>query len=173
MHKPKWATPERQAQLVRLFLRNGGFCVFGEKPCVNPERHHYEPFTLALVKDWIADDREAGNFSLQLQRRLLHRITERGAIRGRFSAISRTIYHDSQPQYYLEGIGISGLTFVPFAKVRISSSYTRLHVDINDVMQGLSKNKRRKAIRYANALPVEAQRAVDKLCSKAVSDYLK
>jgi len=173
MHKPKWATPERQAQLVRLFLRNGGFCVFGERPCVNPELHHYEPFANAIIKDWIADDREAKSFSLQLQRRLLHRIPERGSLRGTFNAISRTIYHDSQPRYYIEGIGISGLTFNPFAKVRLCSSYTRLHVDIKGVMQGISKNKRRKAIRYAKALPIEAQREVDKLCSRAVADHLK
>ena len=173
MPKPKWATPERQAHLVRLFLRNGGFCVFGEKPCSNPELHHYEPFIDSVIKDWIAEDREARSYLLRLQRQVLHRIPERGSLRGTFNAISRTIYHDNQPRYYLEGIGISGLTFIPFAKVRLASSFTRLHVDIGDILKGLSKNKRRKAVRYAKALPVEAQREVERLCSRAVAHYYK
>ena len=74
MPKPKWATPERQNHLVSLFLRSGGFCVFGGKPCTNPERHHYVPYIEALVKDWIADDREARGYILRLQRQALHRI---------------------------------------------------------------------------------------------------
>jgi len=173
MPKPKWATPERQNHLVSLFLRSGGFCVFGGKPCTNPQRHHYEPFIEALIKDWIADDREARGYLLRLQRQALHRIPERGSLRGTFNAISRTIYHDNQPMFYVEEMGISGLTFRPFAKVRLASSYIRLHVDIGDVMKGLSKNRRRKAIRYSKALPVEAQRQVDTLCSRAVADHLR
>lgn len=173
MPKSKWATPERQSHLVRLFLRSGGFCVFGEKPCSNPEHHHYEPFIDALVKDWIADDRDARAFILRLQRQTLHRLPERGAIRGIFSAISRTIFHDNQPLFYFEGIGISGLTFQPFVKVRLASSCTRLHVDIGDVLRGVSKNRRRKAIRYSKALPPEAQRQVDSLCGRAVADHLR
>lgn len=223
---PKWATPERQAHLVRLFLQHGNKCLLGHCACPEPTHYvhrrqiaitvpiaHYEPcsdtegnpihysdgsrayskeyrlaidrltlsevarlydlITEAIIQDWQADDRDSRGFVLRLQRQALHRIPERGSLRGAFSAISRTIFHDNQPRYYLEGLGISGLTFSPFAKVRLASSYTRLHVDIGDVMKGLSKNKRRKAVRYCKALPPEAQREVDNLCSRAVADHLK
>ena len=168
---PQWSTPERRDHLVRLFSRSGGFCVFGKRPCANPEAHHYEPFTDALIRDWIADDREARHYAEALQRRALHRIPERGALRGTFSAISRDIYYDSQPDYFVEGIGVSGLTHRPFAKVRVPSSFVRLHVDITDAMRGMSKNKRRKAKRYANALPVPVQREVERMCHEAVRHY--
>ena len=173
MPKPKWASPERQAHLIRLFIRSGGFCVFGESPCAHPELHHYEYFTDALVKDWIRDDREARAYMLKLQRMALHRMNEQGAIRGRFNSVSRNIFFDAQPRFYMEAIGISGLTFRPFAKVRLASSFTRLHVDISEPMKKVSKNRRRKAVRYSKALPVQTQTKVDSLCSKAVRDYLK
>ena len=173
MAKPKWANPERQAHLVRLFIRSGGFCVFSESPCANPDQHHYEYFTDALVKDWIRDDREARAYMLKLQRIALHRMNEQGAIRGRFNSISRNIFFDAQPRFYMEAIGISGLTFRPFAKVRLASTFTRLHVDIGEPMKKVSKNRRRKAVRYCKALPVDVQKDVDMLCSKAVIDYLK
>lgn len=132
----------------------------------------YERKMKELVADWIADDREARNYILRLQRLALHRLNERGSRRGTFNAISRTIYHDSQPQFYLEGMGISALTLRPFAKVRLASSFMRLHVDIGDTLKAMSKNKRRKVLRYANALPVDIQREVDNLCSRAVRHYL-
>lgn len=133
----------------------------------------YDKVSNELIADWKADDRQARGFLLSLQRQLLHRIPEKGSLRGTFNAISRTIYHDNQPRYYFEAIGISGLTFRPFAKVRLASSFMRLHVDLGDTLKGISKNKRRKAIRYSKALPIPIQREVDSLCAKAVRDYLR
>ena len=52
-----------------------------------------------------------------------------------FNPISREIFYDNQPEYYLEGLGISGITFKPFAKVRLSSSLIALHVDIGDLLR--------------------------------------
>ena len=88
-----------------------------------------------------------------------------------FSGISRDIYHDTQPFFFIEKTGISGLTFKPFAKLRLASSGTRLYVDISDVLKPLSKNARRKAVRYAksdNALRNE----IYSLCSTAVKKYI-
>ena len=169
---PEWATPERQAHLVRLFLRSGGFCVYGDKPCRCPELHHYEPFADMLVKDWVQDDKEARAYEAKIERKRLHGLSERGAIRGQFNAISRDIFHDKQPQSYLEAIGINGLTFTPFAKVRFASSNVRLHVDLGDTLKGLSKNKRRKAIKYGR-IPLEVQERIYPLVAKAVGDYLR
>ena len=169
---PKWVTPQRQTQLVDIFQRSSGFCVYGEHPCTNPEYHHYENYIIGLIKDWIADDREARAYLNRIISRSLHRIPEIGALRGSFNAISRDIYHDKQPQYYLEALGISGLTFRPFAKIRIASSFTRLHVDIGEPLKAVSKHKRRKAIRYGQSLPVEVQKQVEEICNRAIAHYL-
>jgi hypothetical protein len=33
MAHPKWVTPARQAELVELFVKSQGFCVYVNKPC--------------------------------------------------------------------------------------------------------------------------------------------
>ena len=168
---PKWALPHRQAHLVNLFIRSGGFCVFGHRPCPIPE-HHYEAYIERLIEDWIADDKAQANAERQAEIRALHRLPERGALRGTFSAIGRDIFFGQQPQYYLEALGISGVTFRPFALVRLASSYVCLFVDLGDALKGLSKAKRRKAARYGKALPQEVQEKVDEACRRAVKHYL-
>jgi len=145
---PKWATPDRQAHLVNLFLRSQGFCVFGHKPCPYPH-HHYELFIEGLIKDWVAEDRATRQAEREAEQKALHNLGERTRpVRGQFSAIGRDAFYAEQPQYYIEGIGISGLTFRPFAKVRLASSFVRLHIDLGDSLKQVSKNKRRKALRY-------------------------
>ena len=168
----KWANPQRQAHLANLFRRSGGFCVFGERPCSNPEQHHYELFIDGLIDDWRADDRAQQWADWQAEQKAIHSLGEVGRIRGEFNAISRDIFFASQPQFYLESLGISGLTFRPFAKVRLASSFIALHVDVGDAMRNESKNKRRKAVRYGKVTP-EVKKEVDRLCSLAVKDYRK
>jgi len=170
---PKWATPERQAHLVNLFLRSGGFCVFGERPCSCPELHHYEPFIEGLIDDWKACDRAKRWAEWKAEQRALHSLGEVGRIRGQFNTIGRDIFFARQPQFYIEGLGVSGLTFKPFAKVRLASSYVCLHVEVSNALKSVSKNKRRKAIRYGKALPEEAQQEIDRLVTLAVRDFRK
>ena len=167
---PKWATPERQAHLVNLFVRSGGFCIYGHKPCPNPE-HHYVPFTEGLIQDWIGDDRAERQALWQAEQRAMHFLNERGKAKGRFDAIAKDVFYAKQPLYYVEGLGISGLTFKPFAKVRLASSFTCLHVDISHAVKGISKNRKRKAIRYGK-LPYELWNTIDQACSLAVKHYL-
>jgi hypothetical protein len=132
----------------------------------------YELKSEDLIKYWIADDRERERYELELESKALHRTNDRTLpLHGRFSGVSRDIYHDSQPLYYLEQLGISGLTFKPFAKLRLASSGTRLFVDISDVLKPLSKNARRKAVRYGkstNALNND----IASTCYQAVKHYL-
>lgn len=169
----KWATHSRQAHLVKLFLRSGGFCVYGERPCSQPTLHHYEPFTEGLIADWKADDRAEQSALWEAERKALHGLAERGALRGQFSAIGRDIFFSQQPQYYLDGLGISALTFRPFAKVRLASSFVCLHIEITEALHTTSKARRRKAIRYGKPLPQEARGKIDQICSLAVKHYLK
>jgi hypothetical protein len=164
---PKWATPSRQAHLVNLFNRSQGFCVFGHKPCPYPE-HHYELYIEGLIAEWISEDKAQAKAEWQAEQRRLHSLGERRYTHcGQWSAIGKDIFYGNQPQYYLEGIGISGLTFKPFAKVRLASSYMNLHIDLADSLKDTSKNARRKAIRYGR-LTDTAQARI----RKAVRHYL-
>jgi hypothetical protein len=172
MASPKWATPSRQQHLVKLFLNSNGFCVFGHKPCLNPE-HHYDNFIEGLIADWQADDRAMDNAEWQAERQRLHSLGERRyPIRGQFNNISQDIFFSNQPLYYLEGIGVSGIKLKPFAKVRIASGYVYLFIDIGDSLKGLSKSKKRKAARYDKPLPPEYKRRVEEACRQAVRHYL-
>ena len=169
---PKWSTPNRKAHLVKLFLDSGGFCVYGHSNCPIPE-HHYEVFIEGLIDDWKAEDREQASLDWKAERKAIHSLGEhRLPIRGMFSAIARDIWHDRQPLFYLEALGMSGLKLQPFAKVKIASSYFHLYIDLSDSLKGTSKNKRRKAIRYGKPLPQEVEARVSKLVTLAVKDYL-
>jgi hypothetical protein len=139
MTKPKWVNPVRQAHLVSLFVRSRGFCVFGEPNCQIPE-HHYEIFIESLIDDWQADDRQQAKLEWQIERKLMHSLNEkRLPLRGRFNNISSEIWHNQQPIYYLESLGMDGLKLKPFAKVKLSSSYQHLYIDLGDSLRGISK----------------------------------
>jgi hypothetical protein len=173
MAQPKWATPSRQAQLVSIFLRSRGFCVFGHKACGIRE-HYYEIYIERLIADWKADDISQRQAEWKEERKRLHSLAERRyPLRGQFNNISRDIFYAKQPQFYLLGLGISGLTFKPFAKIRLSSSYVSLYVDLSDSLRMVSKAKRRKAIRYGKPLPLELQREIGQACKLAVGHYLE
>jgi len=128
-----------------------------------------------IIDIWQAEDRAQRQAEAKAERKALHSLGERRyPLRGQFSAIGKDVFYAEQPNHYLEGLGISGLTFKPFAKVRIASSYMRLfvNVDLGNTLKGVSKSKRRKAIRYGKALPVQVQRRIEELCRLAVRQYL-
>ena len=163
---PKWATPARRAYLVKLFLKSQGFCVFGHKPCPYPE-HHYELFIEGVIRNWILDDRAQSQAEWEAERKALHSLAERKyPLHGQFSATSKDIYLAKQPQYYLEGIGISPVTFKPFAKVRLASSYMRLFVSLADSLD--SKNAKRKVLRHSRLTETAHKRI-----RQAVKHYLE
>lgn len=169
----QWATIERKAYLVDLFRRCGGFCVYGERPCTDPEHHHYVHFVEGLIANWIAEDRECNLALWQAEQRRIHNLHERGNLKGEFGAISRDIFHSSQPEYYLMGFGMNTLTFRPFAKVRLASSFVSLYIDVSGAMRKLSKNQRRKATRYGRPLSHRSKAEIDQMCSLAVKDYYR
>lgn len=173
MSKPKWATAERQTHLVNLFLRSRGFCVFGHTACHIPQ-HYYETYIEELISDWIADDRERIQAEWLEESKHLHSLGERRfPLRGQFSAIAKEIFYARQPQFYLLGLGMSGLTFTPFAKVRLANSYINLYVDLSDTLGKVSKSKRRKAVRYGKPLPLELQGEINLVCKSAIDHYLE
>ena len=169
---PKWSTPNRQAYLVKLFLDSGGFCIFGHRNCPIPE-HHYSVYIEGVIGYWKAEDREAQRLDWIAESRAIHSLGERRTpITGRFNNISMDIFHDKQPLFYLEGLGIDGLILQPFARVKLASSYMRLYVSLGDSLRGISKNKRRKAIRYGKPLPKSISERIAEKVSLAVRDYI-
>jgi len=169
---PKWATSDRRNALVQLFLSSGGFCVFGHKECLIPE-HSYYLFSEYLIQDWKQLDREQSQAEWEAELKYMHNLGERAyPATGRFNAISRDIFADQQPVYYLDGQAVSGLTFKPFVRVRIASSYIRLYIDLGEALREVSKSKRRKAIRYNKPLPQEVEVKIRKVVLEAVRDYL-
>ncbi len=169
---PKWVTSARQTHLVALFERSGGFCVFGHKECLIPE-HHYEVFIGDLIADWVSDDKAQKLAEWLTERKELHSFGQHTyPLRGQFSAISKEIFGENQPLYYIQGLGMSGVTLKPFAKVRISSSYFTLFIALGDALRPVSKSKRRKAIRYGKPLPKDTQTTISEIVNEAVKHYI-
>jgi hypothetical protein len=73
--------------------------------------------------------------------------------------------------YYLEAVGISGLTFTPIAKARVASTPVRLFVDVPRSKRKMSKNARHKALRYGRGRLVGEDRTIAELCNLAVKDF--
>jgi hypothetical protein len=169
MTYPLWATPERQAALVELFARCGGFCIYGHRPCHNPA-HHYENYIEDIIKDWVADDNARRAAEWRREQQLLHHLPdERGWRRQRFDPVAREQFLSQRPEFYLEATGISGLTFTRVAKVRIPGTHMRLFADIPRT-KGMSAHKRRK-IRRQLGLAVEENRAIEQICQQAAKDF--
>ena len=125
-----------------------------------------------FIDDWKADDRLTRAEEYRLESIRLHSLAEpREPLRGQFSAISKDIFGANQPLYYLQALGISGVTLTPFAKVRISSSYMSLYVDLRDTLREVSKNKRRKATRYGKPLPYKIEAKIALQVRQAVEHY--
>lgn len=172
MAMPKWATTDRRSHLVKLFLDSGGFCIYGHKDCLIPA-HHYEVYIEYLISDWKSEDREQARLDWIEERKAIHSLGEPRYREGRFGTISREVFFGNQPAYYLEALGISGLTLTPFAKIKLGSSYMRLYVDLGDSLRGASKNQRRKAIRYGKVLPKVIDERIAETIREAVRHYLK
>ena len=170
-HEPEQGKPRLPCHIIHLNTIYW-HCAYGGYPCDKPHECHYELFTDRLVKEWVKDDRAQVQAEWQAERWELHALGERRTpIRGQFNGIGRDIFYSRQPEYYFEGLGISGLTFKPFAKVKLSNSFVYLYVDIGKALKAVSKSQRRKAVRYGKPLPKDVTGRVDELCSKAVRHY--
>jgi hypothetical protein len=169
--RPRWATEARQEYLSSLLLeylhdRKGWQCDLLSGDFHNPA---YEKRINGLIKDWQAYDREQDRAEWQAEQKRIHSLGEKILpLRGRFSAVAREVYHDQQPLYYLVGLGMSGLTLRPFAKVRLASSYQCLHIDLGTSLRHMSKHKRRKATRYGGGIPVAIERNVNALIHSTI-----
>ena len=172
-YKPEPDTPHLHCKGVIVKTKTRWHCAYGDYPCYKPFGSHYENYADNLIADWKQSDRQDRLGLWQAEQRAMHSLGERTyPVTGRFSAISRDIYHDNQPLYYLDGQSVSGLTLLPFVMVRIASGYMRLFVDLGTELRQVSKSKRRKAIRYGKPLPQETEAIIRRKVLQAVRDYL-
>ena len=127
-----------------------------------------------FITEWKSEDREQRRIDNRIEDIYHHNLSEpHKPLRGRFSAISKDIFNSAKPMYYTEGMGINILTFEPFIRIRISSSYERLYIGLGKVLRGVSKAKKRKAIRYGKPLPQTVAQTVNDLINKSVIHYLE
>ena len=171
-YKPEQGKPHLPCHCIHVHSLRW-HCAYGDYPCYKPHECHYELYTDRLVKEWVQNDRVIKQAQWENERNQLHSLGERREpVRGRFNGISRDVFYPRQPEYYLEGLGISGLTFKPFAKVKLANSYTHLFVDLGNALKPVSKSKRRKAIRYGKPLPKDVTGKIDDICNEAIKHYL-
>ena len=173
MSRPKWATPVRLAFKDSLLYRLDAFEVdlWSGEFYLSPklQKHIHD-----LVKDWIRDDAEQRRYDWLVAQKGIHESSDRVLPpRGRFSAVSRDVYHDSQPLYHVLAIGVSPLNHRPFAKVRIASSYECLFIDLGEMFRPLSKNQRRKIARHNKSFPAEIASQITYSIRSAVKHYRK
>ncbi len=189
MQFPLWATPQRRANLVELFDKSGGFCVYGEgQDCMairairfNPSQpvpkrfrqHLYEFHSEWLIEEWKADDRDMRAALSKLERRRLHalpRITHR----GQFDSLQREAFLAERPVFRIVGIGVNAFTQKRIAQVEIPGLHTTIWVDLSGIFNPSSKNKLRKLARYKRgAVPKGLADDIYARCRKAVAQYLK
>ena len=169
---PNWATPTRQAELSELLMSHLSELSEWKLDISTGEFFNLQYLSEMrfMIADWKDDDR----YLWKLEREAIHSLGERRhPIEGRYNNISMDIFHDKQPLYYLECLGVSGLTLKPFARVKLGSSYMRLYVDIGDTLKGVSKNKRHKMLRYGKQAPTSTENDISHKIWLAVRDYLK
>ena len=192
MEYPQWATPQRRNLLVELFTRSKlvwlspdspirGFCM--DRQCSkvsedNPTPYcqecprFFQNYIEPLIKFWVDDDREERAELWRKEQREMHNLNERRWKKCQFDAVAKDVFFQQQPDYYLEGVGISGLTFTRIAKVRVPSTPVRLFVDVADskLPRKMGQNARKRARRQA-ALQIGEDKSIDNMCRKAVQHF--
>ncbi len=128
----------------------------------------YDFLADTVVDSWKQDDRVARSEADRIESIALHSLGEVGKpIRGRFSNIARDIFHTNAPLYYLKAISFDVLRLTPFAKIKIAGSYAHLFISLGHSLDSVSKNKKRKAMRYGKPLPALTQSKVDTIIAIA------
>ncbi len=217
-----WIKPERQQQLVDLFVKTRHKCLLGHNGCTdinhyilksdrpvyiakpeirlcynasgNPilnrsglpeyvelykpvlttiksyelKNSLYDLIQAELIKNWQAEDRENEKQAYKFRHDInTQRLTP---IIGKFSAVSRDIYHDNQDSFFIIGFGFDAIQLKPYCKIRVSSTNTYIYILIDNLLKSVSKHKKRKALRYGSMSNSFAVKLYD-LCRKVVDSY--
>ncbi len=168
-----WLSPDSPIRGFCMDSQCGKVSEDNPDPCCAGCSRFFQNYIEPVIKGWIAEDKvEQVALWRQEQRRLHHMTDERGWRNQRFDPVARDVFFQQQPPYYLEGVGISGLTFTRIAKVRVPSTPVRLFVDVasSKRLKKLGQNAR-KRLRRRPALLLEEDRVIDQLCRAAVKDF--
>ena len=132
----------------------------------------FQNYIEPLIKFWVDDDREERAELWRKEQREMHSLNERRCKKQQFDQTARDVFFQQQQDYYLEGVGISGLTFTRIAEVRVPSTPVRLFVDVADskLPKKLGQNARKRARRQA-ALQIGEDKSIDTMCRKAVQHF--
>ena len=130
-----------------------------------------ERYTKDLTADWRNFGKQTKLAMDDHERKLAHSLNEpRHIRRGRWGTISKEVFFDNQILYRVKDVGM-GLDGRPFAKIKMANSDMVLYVDLGDVLSTLSKNAKRKSVRYGKKTDSYSL-AVSRACNKAVDHYL-
>ncbi len=182
--KPDDGKPHLPCEVLHLTFTRWR-CDYGDYPCYTQKEFvnelgdtvikgecYFKPYQDGLIKEWALSDRQQTLAEYQAESKAIHKTNDRTyPLHGKFSGVSQDVFYDKQPEFFVEAIGVSGLTYKPFAKVRLASSFMRLHVDLKDTLKPVSKNKKRKALRYGK-VTTDIQDKVHDACWLAVRHYL-
>lgn len=170
MDFPQWATSERRAYLVELFVKSRGFCIYGHPNCPNLEHHAYEIVSEEIIADWIGQDREERKALWEKEQRELHRLPQIYK-RGPFDSIRRWEYLDNRPIYRIKAIGVNPFNHHRTAQVEIPGLRTTIWIDLAGIK--CSKSKLRKVIRYQRgAIPKDIEQAVNDRIARVVARHI-
>jgi hypothetical protein len=123
-----------------------------------------------LKQIWIEADRENTVLAYKAEYDQRHKIKDRLPLKGTFNGIAKDIFYDNQPVYQILNFGIDGHTLKPYCKVKLNNTDTVLFIDVSKPLKDMSKNKKRKILRYACKGILDDN--LDYCIFKAVKDYL-
>ena len=127
-----------------------------------------------LLENKIADYKDEDKARWHFERKQMHSLGEPYLYsRGRWNAVARDIFYSRQLAYKVLGIGVNPINYQPFVKIRLSSSYEYLYIDIpiQKIFKTVSKSAKRKAIRY-NKMKSGISEQIDKLINDTVVQYV-
>ena len=169
-HRPEANKPILPCEVLHINFQTW-HCSYANHACYKPFESHYTQAETRLIKEFVNEDRQARLAIQKVDDIANHRTNDRTyPLHGQFSGVSQDIYFDQQPEYFIESLGVSGLNFKPFARVRLASSPIRLYVNIADMLKPLSKHAKRKAIRHRH-IPSKLYDRIDIACYQAVKHF--
>ena len=145
--------------------------MFDDAPAEIPLTY-YRKMSEGAIDAWKADDREERSQLRKLEAEHIHDGTY-GRWGSDFDPVTRDVYYQERPTYYMMGFGVSAESKQRIAVIRVPSTYIRLYVNVAPAFQdvSISRNKRRKMARYQSGPPAPVWERIDTLCSQAVQEY--
>lgn len=188
MSIPKWFTPVRKAHLAKVTLELGTN-LENWYPDNDSDKFYNPVLEVRISKlkaNWIDYDKENARCEYRFERDLRHRLicqrnypyhSESGITHFNRasqphtkvdSAIIRDLFYENQPCFQIVALGFSALNFKPYAKVRLAAGLETKFVDLTEALKPLSKNARRKALRYGK-IPNDVNMAISHAVRRALN----